>query len=153
MVGVRQTYDQINLNAIKQDHVQRCLGTSCCIGFFLDEHFSKDPDEVIEVLHDKACEDERRDLLYALSELTYLPPTRPEGLEQSSGLERARRYYVASAVYAYYIYWENAEEDPPGPYDRRFRVACDLYNTALAQALTIRKTQGADSKTGSMNCP
>ena len=70
-VGVRQTYKQINLNAIKQDAYSHASAL-VLHRFFLEERFSKDPDGTIEILHDKAFEDERRDLLYTLSELTYL---------------------------------------------------------------------------------
>ncbi|MEX1300722.1 MAG: alpha/beta hydrolase, partial [Desulfotignum sp.] len=53
--------------------------------------------------------------------------------------DHARKYYLASAVYAYLYLIGERGGDFPDPYDRRFRVACDLYNTALAQALLHRK--------------
>ena len=146
-VGVRQTYKQINLNAIKQDDYSHA-SARVLHRFFLEERFSKDPDGTIEILHDKASEDERRDLLYALSELTYLiaNKARLSANKASSGtgpahLQRAKRFYLASAVYAYYYLLGERGGELPGPYDRRFRVACDFYNTALSQALVLRKEE------------
>lgn len=136
-VGVRQTYAQINQNAIKQDVISD-VSTQVLHRFFLDDLFEKDPDKAIEILHDKACEDDRRELLYALSELTYLIANKASNsVAQDS--QRARRFYLASAVYAYYYLLGERGGKPPGPYDRRFRVACDLYNTALSQAIRLRK--------------
>ncbi len=144
-VGVRQTYEQVNLNAIKQDAYSDASAL-VLHRFFLDERFIKDPDGTVEILHDKACEDDRRDLLYALSELTYLiaNKARMRAKKASAGsgpdaVQRAKRFYLASAVYAYFYLLGERGGDLPGPYDRRFRVACDLYNTALSQALVLRK--------------
>ena len=137
-VGVRQTYEQINVTAIKADTYSDS-SADVLHRFFLKELFQKDPDKAIEILHDKACEDDRRDLLYALSELTYLLANKSLNGLNTDAIERAKSYYLASAVYAYFFLLGERGEAPPSPYDRRFRVACDLYNTALAQALVIRK--------------
>jgi len=137
-VGVRQTYEQINVTAIKADTYSDS-SADILHRFFLQDLFKKDPDKAIEILHDKACEDERRDLLYALSELSYLIADKAQKGLGTASIERAKSYYLASAVYAYFFLLGERGEAPPGPYDRRFRVACDLYNTALAQALVIRK--------------
>jgi pimeloyl-ACP methyl ester carboxylesterase len=44
-------------------------------------------------------------------------------------------------VYAYFYLLGERGGEPPVPYDRRFRVACDLYNTALAQTLIVREEE------------
>lgn len=139
-VGVRRTYEQINVTAIKEDTYSDA-SADVLHRFFLQDLFKKDPDKVIEILHGKACEDERRDLLYTLSELTYLTADKVRKSSTEDGIDRATPYYMASAVYAYLYLLGDRGEDPPSPYDRRFRVACDLYNTALAQVLTMRKGQ------------
>jgi pimeloyl-ACP methyl ester carboxylesterase len=140
-VGVRRTYEAINVNALRED---ACSDATVDVlhRFSLHEQFQEAPNKVIEILHDKACEDERRDLLYALSELTYLTANE---IQKGSRVpsEWARQYYLSSAIYAYFYLLGDLGEAPPSPYDRRFRVACDLYNTALAQALTIRREDGA----------
>jgi hypothetical protein len=69
--------------------------------FFLEEAFKKDPGAAIETLHDLACEDDRRDLLYTLSELTYLSARRAGSSNDPDTHEQVRPYYLASAVYAY----------------------------------------------------
>ncbi len=138
-VGVRQTYEQINITAIKKDTYSDA-SEDVLHRFFLQDLFKKDPDKAIQILHDKACEDERRDLLYTLSELTYLIAGKAQKGFGAAAIERARTYYLSSAVYAYFFLLGARGQAPPSPYDRRFRVACDLYNTALAQGLAIRKT-------------
>jgi hypothetical protein len=106
-VGVRQTYEQINRNAIKEDAYSDASAL-VLRRFSLEEKFTEDPDATIEILHDKASEDDRRDLLYALSELTYLiaEKARLKANKAGSGtgpayVQRAKRFYLASAVYAY----------------------------------------------------
>lgn len=137
-VGVKRTYEQINVTAIKEDTYSDA-SADVLHRFFLQDLFKKDPDKAIKILHDKACEDERRDLLYTLSELTYLTADRVRKSSTETGIDKAGSYYMASAVYAYLYLLGERGEDFPSPYDRRFRVACDLYNTALAQVLKTRK--------------
>jgi hypothetical protein len=96
--------------------------------FDLVERFDKTPGEVLAQLKERACQDTRRDLLFALAELSYAVAARTDD----------RAYYLQSSVYAYlYLFAPStdARSEPPDPYDRRFRVAIDLYNRALAQAL------------------
>jgi len=149
-VGVRRTYEQINVMAIKEDTYSDA-SADVLHRFFLEEQFKKNPDKVLEILHEKACEEEHRDLLYALSELSYLTGNKVRKGSGTSAIERARRYYMASAVYAYFYLLGDRGEDP-SPYDRRFRVACDLYNTALAQSLVTRK-KGANFEGGVRELP
>ena len=133
-VSVRRNYEEINVNALKKNTYSDA-SKAVLQRYFLIEAFKKDPDRAIGVLHEKACEDDRRDLLYALSELTYLTAYRIQRASETTNSERAKRYYLASAIYAYFYLLGERGGEPPSPYDRRFRVACDLYNTALAQAL------------------
>ena len=150
-VGVRRTYEQINVTAIKEDTYSDA-SANVLHRFFLRDFFEKDPDRAIEILHDKACEDDRRDLLYALSELTYLTANRVRKSATESDIARSRSYYLASAVYAYLYLLGERGDAPPAPYDRRFRVACDLYNTALAQSLNIRQ-EGVTPKDHTQKLP
>ena len=137
-VGVKQNHAQINLTAI-EERTYSDASAHVLHRFFLEEMFDKDPDKAIEVLHDKACADDRRDLLYTLSELTYLSAGRAPHNVGTAATLRARNLYMSSAVYAYlYLLGERGGE-PPQPYDRRFRVACDLYNAALSQVLSLHK--------------
>jgi pimeloyl-ACP methyl ester carboxylesterase len=47
----------------------------------------------------------------------------------------ARDVYLSSAIYAYLYLLGPGKNPPPGEFDRRFRIACDLYNLALARGL------------------
>ena len=51
--------------------------------------------------------------------------------------ENPQPFYLASASYAYFYLLGSAEAWSTDPFDRKFRVACDLYNRALAKALYI----------------
>ncbi|MBW2194013.1 MAG: hypothetical protein JRF37_00150 [Deltaproteobacteria bacterium] len=139
-VGVRRTYEQINVTALKEDTYSDA-SADVLHRFFLTEQFEKDPHRTLEILHEKACEDERGDLLYTLSELNYLTASKTQKTSASK-ITQARSYYLASAVYAYFYLLGERGEAAPSSYDRRFRVACDLYNMALAQSITIRKDDG-----------
>ncbi len=148
-VGIKRTYEQINTNAIKKD-VYSDATRSVLHRFDLEKQFEKDPAAAIETLHDIACEDDRRDLLYALSELTYLNAGKLH-TSNTSGSDttlKAKNYYLASAVYAYFYLLGERGGAFPDPYDRRFRTASDFYNTSLAQsllhweqALPVKKTR------------
>jgi pimeloyl-ACP methyl ester carboxylesterase len=64
--------------------------------------------------------------LFALAELSYM-----KGRKDNSPPD-----YMAAAVYAYAFLLPGDDGEHPNPYDPRFRQACDLYNLALAAALT-----------------
>jgi pimeloyl-ACP methyl ester carboxylesterase len=135
-VGIRQTYEQINVNAIKTD-IYSDATRSVLHRFYLEEQYKKDPAATIVTLHGLACEDGRRDLLYALAELAYLTG-RHYTSGGTDGALGPKNYFLASAVYAYLYLLGDPEGDPPDPYDRRVRTASDFYNTALAQSLLHR---------------
>jgi pimeloyl-ACP methyl ester carboxylesterase len=138
-VGLQMTYKEINVTALSEDTYSDA-SANVLHRFFLVDLFKKEPDKAIEILHQKACEDERYDILYALAELTYLTANNIRKSSSVSGIERSRPYYLASAVYAYfYLLGERDDALPRNPYDRRYRVACDLYNTALAQSVVVGK--------------
>lgn len=100
----------------------------------LTRKFSINPMADLTALQERAPTDSRRDLLCALSELNY----RQGDKLRSSRSARDRQscdYYLTSAVYAYLFLFGVGTEPPPSALDPRFRLACDLYNRALAQGL------------------
>jgi pimeloyl-ACP methyl ester carboxylesterase len=102
--------------------------------FNLLEVYDSNPQQALLNLHKIALTDERRDLLFALAEISYaygesLPTDSSEGVSGQS----ARDVYLQSAVYAYLYLLGESKEPPPSPYDSRFREACDLYNRALGR--------------------
>jgi pimeloyl-ACP methyl ester carboxylesterase len=123
--------------------------------FDLEEHYQRAPAEALMELHRKACTDERRELLLALAELSYAHGQElREKMLKSWEPEPAANYFLSSAIYAYlYIFGRaveqsvgQASDSAPGrqqiskfsdtgvTFDPHFRLACDLYNLALARA-------------------
>jgi len=92
----------------------------------LREEFDLHPAETLALLHSQLAEtgDHRR--LSALAELSFYHADRT----------RDARYYLASAVYAYALLFPGPGEDTLDPSDPRLRLAYDLYNRGITQALT-----------------
>ena len=127
-LGERAAYRQISRSALSSDHYSS-FTASVLHRHNLLKAFESSPKEAILVLHGIAIEDDRRDAIFALAELCYLTA------EETSGQE-SRDYYLCTAVYAYLYLLGDGGREPPSPYDRRFRMACDLYNRSLVPALT-----------------
>lgn len=124
----RQVYEQITISAISEDNFSKS-SHEVLVRHNLVEAFKDNPEEVLILLHGKAEQGGRRDILFALAELNYLAGMR----SRENQLQRSYSYFFASVLYAYlYLLDDTAPYDP---FDRRFRTACDLYNSALAQAL------------------
>lgn len=94
-----------------------------------------DPLDAIMQLHQISKSDDRRDILFALAELSYLQGGKPQaGFSEDERRRATQDMFLQSAVYAYFYLLDDGREEPPTAYDRRFRVACDLYNRSLWQA-------------------
>jgi pimeloyl-ACP methyl ester carboxylesterase len=124
----RQVYEQITISAINQDNFS-IFSHDVLIRYNLVKAFKDDPKEVLLLLHRKAEQGGRRDVLFALAELNYLAGMR----SRKSRKQQSHSYFFASTLYAYFYLLDDTA--PSDPFDRRFRTACDLYNSALAQAL------------------
>ena len=126
----RETYAQINVSAIGTDGYSR-FSNDILIRYNMVEAFHEDPQQVLIFLHHEAEKDERNDLLFALAELNYLVAMR----YRQDEMHRTRPHFFASAIYAYFYLLGKEWQNPPNPFERRFRIACDLYNSALAESL------------------
>ncbi len=115
----------------------------------LEDTFSKDPQKVIQFLHETAVKDDRRDIFFALAELSYLDGER---LLFDLSL-RAYDSFLQSAVYAYLYLLGDGKEPPPTAYDTRFREACDLYNRALWRAFPQKKDGSLEFSSGPRKLP
>src|SRR5580765_6890748 len=115
----------------------------------LDQLFKSDPDAALKKLHDIACADNRRDILFALSELNYRNADRLRHSLKAWEPRGARDYYFTSAIYAYLYLFGDSHEALPGPFDRRFRVAGDFYNRGLALGLIANMDTNALVELGS----
>ena len=134
-IGVRQndpreTYAEISVSAVNEDAYSR-FSHDVLLRYNLVEAFKKEPLQVLVSLHRRAESDYRNDLLFALAELNYFIAMR----QRHNGDTLAEGHFFASALYAYLYLLGTDWHDPPDPFDRRFRIACDLYNGSLAQAL------------------
>src|SRR5258706_4154117 len=103
----------------------------------LDAQLKRDPEGAFKLLHARACDEDRRDLLFALAELNY---HHAEVLERSvkPGVpRRAPDFFLSSALYAWFFLLGDGREPPPGPFDQNFRIACNLYNRAVARGFAV----------------
>jgi pimeloyl-ACP methyl ester carboxylesterase len=135
-VSPRQAYLHLNQNALNSSH---CSADTLRVlhRYDLDEAFEKNPDATLEKLQAIACTDDRRDLLYALSELNFLNADRQSRSVKRGVAALARNSYFTSAIYAYLYLFGETNQPPPSPFDLRFRTAGDFYNRGLAQGLMV----------------
>jgi pimeloyl-ACP methyl ester carboxylesterase len=133
-VSPRQAYQHLHQNALNSS---QCSAETLRVlrRYNLEDAFRKQPDATLETLQAIACIDDRRDLLYALSELNYLNADRQSRSVRLGVPKRARNSYFASAIYAYLYLFGGGREVPLSPFDIRFRAAGDFYNRGLAQGL------------------
>ncbi len=102
--------------------------------------FPDSMDDLAARLHADALLEPAPELLFALSEVHYQLGRRAEKNQDP----RAPLCYFRAAGYAYHFlfgYPQQAKR-PIAAFDPRFRVACDLYNTALARCLVLAQAHG-----------
>ncbi len=157
-VNESAVYSQINSSALTSNEYSSYTSVILHRHGLPDDDFLADPVQFIKKLHDIACHDERRDLLLSLSELCFLvahkaeadqsqqvidnrefyySPMNPDGIFPTHEPISPKKYYLGSAVYAYLFLLGEGSDPPPGSFDRRFRMACDLYNRSLSNVLTF----------------
>jgi pimeloyl-ACP methyl ester carboxylesterase len=113
----------------------------------------RNPAGVIEDLHDKALHDERRDIIYALAELSYLYGEHLEKSPDSADQTLASDYFLLAAVYAYHFLLDERSEPPPNVFDPRARTACDLYNFSLWRGMATGQAGALDLVSGVRKLP
>jgi pimeloyl-ACP methyl ester carboxylesterase len=92
----------------------------------LAEKFKAQPADVLAQLHKGFPTASRQDELFALSELSYLYASE----------DGPKIYFLTSAIYAYAFLFPRDAATAPDRFDPRVRVATDLYNRAIAEALS-----------------
>ena len=152
LAAPRQAYLHLHRNALNSGD---CSGETLQVlhRYDLEATFEKDPDATLKLLQARACSDDRRDLLYALSELNYLNADRQSHSVKPGVPRRARNSYFASAIYSYFYLFGDSREAPPSPYDLRFRAACDFYNRGLAQGLMVNTNALVELDSGVRRTP
>ncbi|MBB5347373.1 alpha/beta hydrolase [Desulfoprunum benzoelyticum] len=103
--------------------------------FNLTAHYQTDPAAAIRILHARALEDKRRDILFALAELAYIEAERLTRSGAAGERRRAPDCFLLAAVYAYRAILDPGLEPAPNLFDRRLQSAIDLYNLSLWQGL------------------
>ena len=137
-VGFRKAYEQINANALL-DEEYSATSKNVLQRYNMGEFFRENPLKCLNELHKKIKIDHRRDLLFSLAELNYFTAKYTlRGLDDSP-LPENGKYYLNAAIYGYFYLFDKTRNKPAGPFDRRFRLACDIYNIALAKAMTNPK--------------
>lgn len=151
-VSPRQAYVQVHRDALNSgqcsEDTMRVLHR-----YNLEGAFRKDPDDALEKLQAIACTDDRRDLLYALSELNYWNAERQSRSVKRGVPSQARDSYFGSAIYAYLYLFGEANEAPPSPFDVRFRTAGDFYNRGLALGLIVNTNALVELAAGPRRTP
>lgn len=110
----------------------------------LTERFDDDPEAAMRALHDEVATGELDPgEAYALAELSYY---------HAEATER-RLYYFAAAAYAYAFLFPEREEDQVDRIDPRVRVACDIYNMAIAHAFASEDGDHVELRGGRFPLP
>ena len=139
-VSGRVSYEQLNRSALNSSDYSGATEV-VLHRFDLEDQFQNSPEKALLVLHKKALTDGRRDLLFALAELNFLHAERLQHSVKPGAPRQAPDCFLASAIYAYLFLLGDGREAPPNPFDRRFHLACDFYNRALAQGFaTLNRT-------------
>ena len=131
-VSTAESYRQNTVNPLNEG-VPSAATRVVLQRFALTDAFDDDPATTIRFLHERAKVDDRRDLLFALAELSYL---QGELLRKSTTADEAvgaPDYFLLTSIYAYLYLLGDGTEPPPSAWDIRFREACDLYNRALGK--------------------
>jgi pimeloyl-ACP methyl ester carboxylesterase len=133
-VSTRQAYAQVEDNVLRSGKPGADT-VALLHRLDLDRLAEREPDEAVRRLHRVAVSSGERDLLFALAEMSHAAAERIRRNVKPWDARDPRDYYLGAAVYAYLFLFGEAKDAPPGAFDRRFRLACDLYNYGLALAL------------------
>ena len=138
------TYRQLHANALNRREPTPDTQT-ILRRYNQQEVFEKNPDAGLQVIHKKAVQSRDRSEIFALAELNYLAAERLNRSVKPWETRDARDYYLASAVYAYFFLFGEADQPRPDGFDLRFRTACELYNNGLGFALTKKRSHDAEA--------
>ena len=136
----QKVYRQIHDNPVYAGEPSRET-RSALHRFEQQDAFAKTPDTALTRLRKEAVASRERGLLFALAELHFLLGERLSRKDKPGKPVDPRDYYLAAAAYSWLFLFDESpgmDEPPPGAFDQRFRVACDLYNNSLGRALSER---------------
>src|SRR5258708_28880590 len=87
----------------------------------LENGFRHAPREALRILHQEASRHPDRELLMALSQLSYIEAERLRLNARSWETERPGHYFLASAIYSYLSLFDGAPGKPPSPSHAGYR--------------------------------
>ena len=102
--------------------------------FDLEDHYQKNPASCFALIRQRLDDRPESDLIYALSELSYVEGKKAERLGR---LSEALNHYGVSLTNSYDYLFSNELRDARNVYDPQFRAVCDLYNESLEDTLRI----------------
>jgi triacylglycerol esterase/lipase EstA (alpha/beta hydrolase family) len=109
----------------------------------LVDSFKREPEATLTALHQGLGQVDRPLRLFALAELCFA----------HGEATKDRRYYLASAAYAYAFLLPSTPIESPPPYDPRFRLSIDLYNRGLVSGLTADDGKTVDLSARTLQLP
>lgn len=139
-VSPREAYQHAYANPLNQgvmsDEARYVLNRH-----FLLQRFEDKPTAAIAALHAIALHDDRRDILYALAEMSYLYGSELADSYRSDNKKLATDYFLLSAMYVYYFAFDK-DRPPVGSHNTSARNALDMYNYGLWQAFVTNDSDG-----------
>jgi pimeloyl-ACP methyl ester carboxylesterase len=156
-IGVRhlaphESYKSSMANPLSGDQVSSAT-TVILHRFKLTGEWAKDPTAVIRTLHERALTDKRRDILFALAELSYFEGEHLHNSTDPAKRRNAPDFFLLSAVYAYYAVLDPELKPAPSLFDRRMQTACDLYNFSLWRGLANGRSGEIEIRAGTRQLP
>ena len=145
-LGRNYGYEQIDRSALNSRMYSSYTAT-VLHRYDLERVCDRSPTSCLVRLHALACSDNRNDTLFALAELSFLQGKRKKTSTVNGRRMTPRNYYAASTVYSYLFLSALQKDDEATPFDRRFRIACDLYNRSLGYIVSLRDlpSEGSDN--------
>ena len=137
-----QVYSTTNANVLNRGVLSQ-TSKAALDRYGLRDRFDKVPMETLEILYHQACKVSSKDLIFALSELSFFTGKR---LDHPA-------YYLASSVYAYLYLFGESGEQWVSPYNPQFKLASDLFNRGLAEALVEEEGSEVFLENGSLELP
>lgn len=105
----------------------------------LERAWKRNPAEVVARLNDLTTDAADPELVFTLAEVHYVQGRRNEKRVPAA----AAAHYYFCAGYAYHFLFDpQSGSEPATAFDPRFRLACDLYNSALGKCIAAAQRVG-----------
>jgi pimeloyl-ACP methyl ester carboxylesterase len=152
VVSPREAYNDAYANPLNagvlSDQVKYVL-----LRYDLLKQFDKEPAASIAALHQKALQDDRGDILYALAEGSYLYGSQLANSYQEEEKKQAPDYFLLSALYSFYFVTGERSRDRLNIFDHRARTAVDMYNFGLWQGFASGDADGLSLQSAERKLP